>query len=66
MNEDEILTQMTPQDYRLTSKKIGAPQVVHGVTKERQPEGAMIEVWPMLFGEDTPDEIFVYFYAVDL
>ena len=57
---------MTPQDYRLTSKKLDAPQAVHGVTKERQSGGTMIEFRPIFFGEDTPDDIFVYFYAVDL
>ncbi len=57
---------MTPQDYRLTSKKIDAPQAVHGLTKECQPGGTMIEFRPILFGEDNSDDIFVYFYAVDL
>ena len=57
---------MIPPDYRLTSKKIDAPQAVRGVTKERQSGGTMIEFRPILFGEDTPDDIFVYFYAVDL
>ncbi len=57
---------MTPQDYRLTSKKIDTPQAVHGLTKECQQGGTMIEFRPILFGEDNSDDIFVYFYAVDL